>query len=332
MLLFRVLFAILFRPSLSDIQRIIQMKKLSSQYPEFYPNQTATEAHKSLISALEIKDAAHQCSLDWFGEIFDRKLYRELGFSSINQYAKDALGFSRTKVGDYIKLTRKLKELPHLKDALNGGKLGYTSGRLIASIANQKSEKEWVGFALENPRKVIEEEVKRARLEAKEKASRQPSLLPVPKKKTPAAVVPVRVQLEMSPTQFARYESLWEQVRKQRNVSSEKVEALLEIMASFLKFEDQNRAPRGDFQVIPRLQFRFIFIIVRNANRRWSKPAKANWKLGKWNMNVLSVIVRWTREVIIKTVKIKKVIIKKVKTRPGNATQHPFPHQYGEKY
>ena len=221
------------------------MKNLSSHCPEFSPHQTATNAHKSLISALEIKDAAHQCSLDWFGENFDRKLYRELGFSSINLYAKDALGFSKTKTGDYIQLTRKLKELPQLKDALIEGKLGYTSGRLIAGIADQKTEKDWVGFALENTRKVVEEEVKRARVEAKEKASRQPSFLPVPRKKTPAAVVQVRVLLEMSPTQFARYESLWEQVRKQRNVSSEKVEALLEMMDSFLNSDGQDRSPRG---------------------------------------------------------------------------------------
>ena len=223
------------------------MKTQSHSCPPFCPEQTASQAHKSLLSALNIQNAAHQCSLDWFGEIFDRKLYRELGYSSINQYAKDALGFSKTKTGDYINLTRKVKKLPHLKDALNKGKLGYTSGRLIANIADEKSEKEWVGFALDNPRKVVEEEIKRAKLEAKEKVARQKSFLPTPKKKAPAAVMPVKVLLEMSPTQFARYERIWEQVRKQRKVSSEKVEALLEIMASFLNSIEQEKAPQGDF-------------------------------------------------------------------------------------
>ena len=231
----------------SHQEKLLQINSKVDQniYPRYCSDQTAPEAHKALISALEIKTAAHQCSLDWFGEILDRKLFRELGYSSINQYAKDALGFSKTKIGDYIKLSRKMKAMPHLKEALNNGKLGYTSGRLIAEIADEKSEKNWVGFALENPRKVVEEEVKRAKTETKNKASRQPSLLPEPMKKTPAAVVPVRVHFDMSPIQFARYERMWEKVRKQRNVSAEKVEALLEMMEAYLESVEQEKAPRG---------------------------------------------------------------------------------------
>ncbi len=45
--------------------------------------------------------------------------------------------------------------------------------------------------------------------------------------------------------QFARYESLWDQVRKRRNLSSEKVEAMLVSKASFLEEEVQNTTPRG---------------------------------------------------------------------------------------
>jgi len=62
--------------------------------------------------------------------------------------------------------------------------------------------------------------------------SGQTPLLPLPRSH-PAAVVPVCVSLEMSPTQFARYETLWAQIRKQSNVPTDKVEALLEIMAVF---------------------------------------------------------------------------------------------------
>ncbi len=99
---------------------------------------------------------------------------------------------------------------------------------------------------MENSRRVVEEEIKRAKQETKDQAAGQPSLLPAPKKKMPAAVVPVHVHLEMSPTQFARYESVWEQVRKRRDLPTEKVEALLKIMASFLEDDVQNPSPRGE--------------------------------------------------------------------------------------
>ena len=50
--------------------------------------------------------------------------------------------------------------------------------------------------------------------------------------------------MEMSPTQFARYEKLWEQIRKQGGASADKVEALLEIIASYAP----EKCPRGHNQ------------------------------------------------------------------------------------
>ncbi len=211
---------------------------------EFQPHQPAKKVDSHLKSALKIKDQAHQCSLQWFGEILNRKLYLELGFSSINQYARQELGFGNSKIGDYIKLTRKLEKLPNLKDALSKGELGYTKGRLLVDVADENTEEEWLKFGLENSRRKVEEGVKRAKQGEKDAAARQPSFLPEVKRKTPAAVVPVRVNLEMTPTQFARYEKAWEQIRKQGHASSEKVEALLEIMESFLENSSQNVSPR----------------------------------------------------------------------------------------
>ena len=170
----------------------------------FQPHQPAQKVDSELKSALEIKDQAHQCSLDWFGEILNRKLYLELGFSSINQYARQALGFGNSKIGDYIKLTKKLEKLPHLKEALRNGEVGYTKGRSIVDVADEKTEEEWAKFAKEKSRQEVEEEVKRAKQEAKDAAAQQPSFLPSRKRKTPVAVVPVRVNLEMTPSQFAR--------------------------------------------------------------------------------------------------------------------------------
>lgn len=211
---------------------------------EFQANQTAQKVDFELKSALKIKDKAHQCSLDWFGEILNRKLYRELGYSSINQYARQELGFGNSKIGDYIKLTRKLEKLPYLKQSLNTGELGYTKGRLLTDVVDESNEKQWLKFALENSRKTVEVEVKRAKQEARDAAALQPSFLPAPNRKTPAVVVPVRVSMEMTPAQFARYEKAWELVRKIAQISSEKVEALLEIMESFLDAEYQKASPR----------------------------------------------------------------------------------------
>ena len=208
----------------------------------FQPGQPADKVNFQLKTALEIKDKAHQCSLDWFGEIFNRKLFLELGYGSVNQYAMTELGFSPAKTGHYISLTRKLEKLPKLKDSLSKGDFGYTVARVVADVADSSNEQEWVDFAKNNSRRKVEAEVKRAKRVAKDEAAGQPAFLPAPNVKAPQAVLPVRVNFEMTPSQFARYECLWENVRKNRNISAEKVEALLEIMQGFLEQESKSDA------------------------------------------------------------------------------------------
>jgi len=197
--------------------------------PEFCLGQSANEVHLALKSALKSMAEAEKCAVICFGEIMERKLYRELGYGSINQYAEVALGFSTRRTTDFVMLCKRLKKLPLVKKQVESGKLGYTAARVIAPVVDQTNESGWVDFALKHSRRDLEREVKRARKEAVDTAKGQRSLLPVPASR-PAAVVPVRVSLEMTPTQFAQYEALWEQI-----------DALLELMQSFAS----ETRPRG---------------------------------------------------------------------------------------
>ena len=123
------------------------------------------------------------------------------------------MGFSKSRTNDFIMLCRKLKNLSLMKDQLESGDLGYTKARVLAPVVDKTNEKGWLDYAANN--------------EATDKAAGQQPLIAVPKKR-PAAVVPVRVSMEMSPTQYARYEKLWEQIRKQGGALADKVEALRE--------------------------------------------------------------------------------------------------------
>jgi hypothetical protein len=68
---------------------------------------------------------------------------------------------------------------------------------------------------------------------------------------TPPAVVPVRLNLEMSPEQFARYEALLEKLHKQ-GAGKGRVEMVLEAMAALV--EDRQKAPRGALPSSPPYQ------------------------------------------------------------------------------
>ncbi len=203
---------------------------------EFKSGQTAVVAVNALKSSLKAMISAEKCSVLWFGEIMDRQLYRELGHSSINQFAKLELGFSTSRTGVYKELCSRLKELPKMNGEIESGELGYTKAQAIIKVADKDNEQEWLDLAKKHSRRELEKLAKRAKEEAKkeaaDRAAGQPTLMPLPKT-TPKAVLPVYVNFKMSPTQYARYEAIWERVRKQRHVSADKVEALLEIMESF---------------------------------------------------------------------------------------------------
>lgn len=209
---------------------------------EFLSDQSAKIANKAIKSSLKTMNHAKQCSVLWFEDINERKLYRELGYSSINQYAKQELGFSSSRTGDYLQLCRYFKKLPKVKEKVKSGDLGYTAARVLATVANEKNQDQWLDLALNNSRRVLEREVKRAKQEAADDAVGQGSLLPVQARVRPAAVIPVNVRMEMTPTQFARYEALWAQVRKQGRASTDKVEALLEILGEYVA----EKTPRGE--------------------------------------------------------------------------------------
>lgn len=213
----------------------------------FQSGQTASQANAAIKSSLKTRDAAQQCAVLWFEEILVRKLYLTLGYSSINQYAKVELGFSKSHIGEFLQLCRTFKKLPKVKQKIASGELPYTSARVLARVANEETQDGWLDFAVNHSRRALEKEVKVAKLQAADVATGQTSLLPAPPSRRPAAVVPVRVNFEMSPTQFARYEALWEQLCKQSHAPADKVDALLDMMASYLtENPDQNRSARAD--------------------------------------------------------------------------------------
>jgi len=59
-----------------------------------------------------------------FGEILRRKLYRDLGYSSIQAYAAESLGFAPSKTSQFVRLAGALEELPRLRQSVASGELG----------------------------------------------------------------------------------------------------------------------------------------------------------------------------------------------------------------
>jgi 5-methylcytosine-specific restriction endonuclease McrA len=206
----------------------------------FIKGLSAKSADQHLKIADQAMEMARQNAILWFGEINGRKLYRKLGYPSMLLYAQQELGWSQSKAYDFLKICEKLDELPVVKKKVEEGKLGYARTRTIVGVASPENEKEWVDLALNKSQTQLKEAAQKARRKAAEVAKGQVAFFP--EESVPAAAVPQRVTLEMTPTQLARYEALWEKLHKQGGLPSDKVEALLVLMQSGVSNPLENSA------------------------------------------------------------------------------------------
>ncbi len=195
----------------------------------FAPGRAAHDAHAALKAASATEESARKCAVLWFAEILARGLYRELGHASMQAYARVELGWSETRIGDFLRLARKLDQLPAIRQALP--EIGYTKAREILQVASPRTEGAWVAAARSLPRTELTAKVKRARRRTnKAAASLFAPTADATNEAALAAEVPVRVSIEFTPEQFARWQSLWEALRKQ-GVSGDRAEVLLAALA-----------------------------------------------------------------------------------------------------
>jgi 5-methylcytosine-specific restriction endonuclease McrA len=202
----------------------------------------ARDAHRALVDSLAALDHARQCAVLWFGDIMRRGLFRELGYSSMNQYAREGLGFSRTRTGDFIRLVGQLEKLPAVRDAVACGEVGYTKAREIVKVATPQTERRWLEVA-RRPRREVVREVARVRAAAKSDPG-QGMLLPAAGDApvcTPVEL-PVRFAIDLTPEQEARRAALWERLRKLGGLPADRAEVLLEALAALVEEREEARS------------------------------------------------------------------------------------------
>ena len=96
---------------------------------------SAATIHARLQATLRDLRRAERTAVLLFGEILRRKLYRDLGFASIQTYAVEALGFTPSKTSQFVRLAGALEDLPCLRRSVASGELGWTKAREVAKVA-----------------------------------------------------------------------------------------------------------------------------------------------------------------------------------------------------
>ena len=195
--------------------------------PIFVSGLPASEVHTRLKDALVELQQAEKNALLWFSEIARRKLYRELGFSSLQMYATEALGFSKSKTAQFTRLAGVMEELPVLREAVTSGELTWTKAREVAKVSSPKTEGQWVEKARRSSSRQLEKKVRKARARAKARPKGGQQVLDIQAGGKEEIEVPVSVNLRFSPEEFARWEAMLEKIRKQTGCQGDSREELV---------------------------------------------------------------------------------------------------------
>jgi len=203
----------------------------------------ARTAHEQLRAALIALREAERNVVTLFAEIKRRRLYRELGYSSIQLYASKALGFSRTKTYEFIRLAESLEKLPQLKRRVESGEVPWTKAREVVKVATPETEGEWLKLAETKSRRELESEVAKSRA-VRDRDKSQGELMPAPS--APKAAPNPYVTFRLETMSKAKLEAMIEKLMKLHHCTREQV--LMMALESF----SGDSSPRGDspYQVI----------------------------------------------------------------------------------
>jgi len=216
----------------------------------FVSDQSAPRVHASLRRSLRALEHARHCAVLWFADVQRRRLYRDLGYSSINQYAQEGLGFSKSRTRDFVRLAAKLDILPAVRKAMSDGELGYTKAREIVTVATPETEDRWLAAA-KAPRKELMLQVKRAKRAARVDPG-QGELVPSEPAVVAPGELPVRFQVDFTPEQEARRAALVEKLHKLGEVANDRAELMLEALAALV--DSKEKGPRGPRREGPPVQ------------------------------------------------------------------------------
>jgi len=202
----------------------------------------AHTAHAKLHQALIALRAAERNAVTLFAEIKRRRLYRELGYSSIQLYATRGLGFSRTKAFEFIRLAESLEKLPRLKKRVESGEVPWTKAREVVKVATPETEREWLRLAESKSRRELEQKVKVSRA-ARDRDESQGELVPMPS--TPRAAPAPYVTFRLETMSKAKLEAMIEKLMKLHHCSREQV-----LMMALEAFNGESTRGDTPYQVI----------------------------------------------------------------------------------
>jgi hypothetical protein len=175
-------------------------------------------------------------------ELAEQEHYRELGFTSVVDYARGRLQLEARKARGLLRLGRALPELPRLDGALASGELCWTKARELLAVVTPQTEQAWIELASASTSRELERAV----------AAHEPGELPSEAIAKEAG--PVRFSFSMEPVEAEQVRAALAALRAATGLSREELDdgALLAQMAQRVLHDLEGPdAPTGErFRIV----------------------------------------------------------------------------------
>ncbi len=212
----------------------------------------ALALHNNFLSSITSLKRSLIRSIHYLRVIYDRKVYKMLGYSSITEYASVAAGISRNQTEAFLALGKKLEQFPEVKQALGQGELSWTKARIIVTNADPAEQRKWVELAgTVSAADLRKRKRKRPNTDSKIESSQGED--PIQKKLRPAkpSLAPPRpsdekcyVAFKFSPEEYSRWSSMMESLRKQ-GLKDSKEQLILTGLGDLISTEGQASSAPG---------------------------------------------------------------------------------------
>jgi 5-methylcytosine-specific restriction endonuclease McrA len=225
---------------------------------EFIPSLSAHAVDVVLRRSERQAARARLLAATYLLDLAERRLFRQLGYSSVMHYGTQALGLSPRDVWDRLRVARALRELPAVAAALRAGRLSWSKVRELIRVATRETEAAWLERAARLSCRELEAAVAAETRAAETKAPVTGLQCRFVDEQT------VRITVELTPEQFALLDQAIGTIR--RELGTEDAADALELIArAYL-------ARVGEAQ--PALRQQIVVHRCRDCRQEWRETSK----------------------------------------------------------
>jgi hypothetical protein len=226
--------------------------------PLFVPSRSAYAVDLMLRRKERQAATAKLLASEYLLDLTERRLFRQLGYSSVMHYGTQALGLNPSDVWDRLRVARALRDLPAVAAALREGRVSWSKVREIIRVATPATEQEWIARAGQLSCRELEAAVAAASPVAEKRSEATRLVCRFVDERT------VRVTVELTPEHFALLDQAIGTIRKE--LGTEDAADVIELIArAYL-------ARVGEEQ--PALKQQIVLHRCRECRQEWRETSK----------------------------------------------------------